>query len=80
MALNHQNSRWGWHRTVRCAIGRCLVRQPRHPTVRVLMQSIVGALTSGGTGQFGAAPDRYYALSGASLAAALTSTRTVRTL
>jgi hypothetical protein len=23
------------HRTVRCAIGHCLVRQPRHPTVRV---------------------------------------------
>jgi hypothetical protein len=23
------------HRTVRCATGHCLVRQPRHPTVRV---------------------------------------------
>jgi hypothetical protein len=23
------------HRTVRCAIGHCPVRQPRHPTVRV---------------------------------------------
>jgi hypothetical protein len=23
------------HRTVRCATGQCLVRQPRHPTVRV---------------------------------------------
>jgi hypothetical protein len=29
----------------------CPVRQPCHPTVRVLTQSIVGALTSGGTGQ-----------------------------
>jgi hypothetical protein len=26
------------------------VRQPRHPTIRVLTQSTVGALTSGGTG------------------------------
>jgi hypothetical protein len=30
------------------------VRQPRHPTVRVLTQSTIGALTSGGTGQSGA--------------------------
>jgi hypothetical protein len=29
---------------------QCPVRQPRHPTVRVLTQSTVGALTSGGTG------------------------------
>jgi hypothetical protein len=36
---------------------QCPVRQPRHPTVRVLMQSTVGALTSDGTGQSGAAPD-----------------------
>jgi hypothetical protein len=27
--------RWA-HRTVRCATGHCPVRQPRHPTVRVL--------------------------------------------
>ena len=53
------------------------MRQPRHPTVRVLTQSTVGALTFGGTGQFGAAPDKYCALSGAPLAAALTSARTV---
>jgi hypothetical protein len=53
------------------------VRQPRHPTVRVLTVSTIGALSSGGTGQSGAAPDRYCALSGAPLAAALTSTRTV---
>jgi hypothetical protein len=33
------------------ATGHCPVRQPRHPTVRVLTQSTVGALTSGGTGR-----------------------------
>jgi hypothetical protein len=49
------------------------VCQPRHPTVRVLTVSTVGALSSGSTGQSGAAPDRYYSLSGAPLAAALTS-------
>jgi hypothetical protein len=49
------------------------VRQPRHPTVRVLTQSTVGALTSGGTGQSGAAPDRHCSLSGAPLTSALTS-------
>jgi hypothetical protein len=53
------------------------VRQSRHPTVRVLTVSTVGALSSCGTGQFGATPDRYYALSGAPLAAALTSACTV---
>jgi hypothetical protein len=47
------------HRTVS-------VRQPHHPTVRVLTVSTVGALSSCGTGQ-----------SGAPLAAALTSARTV---
>jgi hypothetical protein len=56
------------------------VRQPRHPTVRVLTVSTVGALSSGGTGQSGVAPDRYHALSGAPLAAALTSARTIRAL
>jgi hypothetical protein len=53
------------------------VRQPRHLTVRVLTVSIVGALSSGGTGQSGAVPDRYCALSGVPLAAALSSARTV---
>jgi hypothetical protein len=53
------------------------VRQPRHPTVRVRAQSIVGALSSCGTGQSGAAPDRHCSLSGAPLATALTSARTV---
>jgi hypothetical protein len=48
------------------------MRQPRHPTVRVLMVSIVGALTDWGTGQFGDAPDRHYSLSGPPSGAALT--------
>jgi hypothetical protein len=41
------------------------VRQPRHPTVRVLADSTVGALSSGGIEQSGAAPDRHCSLSGA---------------
>jgi hypothetical protein len=60
--------------------GQCMVRQPRHPTVRVLTVSTVGALSSCDTRQSGAAPDRYCALSGAPLAIALTSARTVRAL
>jgi hypothetical protein len=56
------------------------VRQPRHPTVRVLTVSTVGALSSGGTRQSGAALDRYCSLSGAPSAAALTSARTIRAL
>jgi hypothetical protein len=53
------------HQTVRCATGQCPVRQPRHPTVRVLMVSTVGDLSSGGTRQSGATPDRDCSLSGA---------------
>jgi hypothetical protein len=53
------------------------VRQPRHPTVRVRAQTIVGALSSSGIGQSGAAPDMYCSLSGAPLTAALTSAHTV---
>jgi hypothetical protein len=49
------------------------VRQPRHPTIRVLTRSTVGALTSGVTGQSGDAPDRHCSLSGAPLTSALTS-------
>jgi hypothetical protein len=49
------------------------VRQPAcHPTVRVLKVSTVGALTAWGTGQSGAAPDRYCSLSGEPSGAALT--------
>jgi hypothetical protein len=53
------------YRTVRCATGHYPVRQPRHPTVRVLTVLTVGALTSWGTGQSGAAPDSYCSVSGA---------------
>jgi hypothetical protein len=48
------------------------VRQPRHPTIRVLTVSIVGALTAWGTGQSSAAPDRHCSLSGVPSGAALT--------
>jgi hypothetical protein len=34
VAVGEAVCRWA-HRTVRCAIGHCPVRQPRHPTVRV---------------------------------------------
>jgi hypothetical protein len=71
--------RWA-HRTVRCATGQCLVRQPRHSTIRVLTVSTVGALTSWGTGQSGAAPDKHCSLPGAPLTPALTSARTVHAL
>jgi hypothetical protein len=47
------------------------VRQPRHPTVRVLTVLTVGALTDWGTGQSGAALDSHYSLSGAPSGAAL---------
>jgi hypothetical protein len=50
---------------------RCSVRQPRHPTVRVLEQLTVGGLSSSGTGQSGAAPDTHCSLSGAPLTSAL---------
>jgi hypothetical protein len=56
------------------------VRQPRHPTVRVVAVSTVGALSSSGTEQSGAAPGRHCSLSGAPLTSALTSVRTVRAL
>jgi hypothetical protein len=56
------------------------VRQPRHPTVRVLTVLTIGALTAWGTGQPSAAPDNYCSVSGAPLAPALTSVRTVHAL
>jgi hypothetical protein len=48
------------------------VRQPRHPTVRVLTVSTVGALTAWATGQSGVAPDSHCSLPGAPSGAALT--------
>jgi hypothetical protein len=56
------------------------VRRPHHLTVRVWTQMTVRALSSCGTGQSGAAPDKHDSLSGAPLAAALTSARTVHAL
>jgi hypothetical protein len=50
----------------------CPVRQPCHPTVRVLMVSTVGALNAWAIGQSGAAPDSHCSLSGAPSGAALT--------
>jgi hypothetical protein len=60
------------HQTVWCATGHCPVRQPCHPTVRVLTASTIGALTDWGTGLSGAAPDSHCSLSGAPSGAALT--------
>jgi hypothetical protein len=69
IALNHQTTvREG---LLSMGAPNSPVRQPRHPTVRVRAQSTVGALSSSGTGQSGAAPDRYCSLSGAPLTAAL---------
>jgi hypothetical protein len=63
--------RWA-HRTVLCATGQCPMRQPCHPTIRVLTVSTIGALTSWCTGQSGAATDRHCSLSDAPSGAALT--------
>jgi hypothetical protein len=67
---NHQFNRWGG--CLSMGAPDSLVRQPRHPTVRGLTVLTVGALTSWGTGQSGAAPDRHCSLSGAPSGAALT--------
>jgi hypothetical protein len=67
---NHQTNRWGG--CLSMGAPGSPVRQPRHPTVRVLTVLTVGALTSWGTGQSGAAPDRHCLLSGAPFGAAMT--------
>jgi hypothetical protein len=67
---NHQNSRWGG--LLSMGAPDSPMRQPRHPTVRVLTVSTVGALTAWAIGQSGAAPDRRCSLSGAPFGAALT--------
>jgi hypothetical protein len=67
---NHQNSRWGG--LLSMGAPDSPVRQPRHPTVRVLTVSTAGALTAWPTGQSGVAPDSHYSLSGAPSGAALT--------
>jgi hypothetical protein len=67
---NHQTSRWGG--CLSMGAPDSPVRHPRHPTVRVLMVSIVGALTAWVTGQSGDASDMHCSLSGAPSSAALT--------
>jgi hypothetical protein len=67
---NHQTNRWGG--CLSMGAPDSPVRQPCHPTVRVLTVLTVGALTSWGTRQSGAAPDRHCSLSGAPSGAALT--------
>jgi hypothetical protein len=67
---NHQNSHWGG--LLSMGAPDSPVRQPRHPTVRALTVSIVGALSSWCTEQSSAAPDRYCSLSDAPSGAALT--------
>jgi hypothetical protein len=66
---NHQNSRWGG--LLSMGAPDSPVRQPRHPTVRVLTVSTVGALTARATGQSGVAPDSHCSLSSAPSGAAL---------
>ena len=60
--------------------GQCPVRQPRHPTVRVLTVLTVGALSSCGTGQSGVTPDRACSLSSAPSGGCSDSARTVHAL
>jgi hypothetical protein len=67
---NHQFNYWGG--CLSKGVSDSPVRQPHHPTVRVLTVSTIGALTSWCTGQSGAAEDRYCSLSGAPSGAALT--------
>jgi hypothetical protein len=67
---NHQMNRWG--RLVSMGALDSPVRQPRHPTVRVLTVLTVGALTAWATRQSGVAPDNHCSLSGAPSSAALT--------
>jgi hypothetical protein len=66
---NQQNSRWGG--LLSMGAPDSPVRQPHHPTVRVLTVSTIGALTAWGTGQSGAAPDMHCSLLGAPSSAAL---------
>jgi hypothetical protein len=75
---NHQFNRWG--RLLSMGAPDNPVRQPCYSTVTVLAVSTVGALTSWGTGQSGAVPDRHCSLSGAPSAGCSDSARTVRAL
>jgi hypothetical protein len=57
IAPNHQFNRWG--RLLSMGTPDSPVCQPHHPTVRVLTVSTVGALSSCGTVQSGATPERH---------------------
>jgi hypothetical protein len=78
IAPNHQFNRWG--RLLSKGAPDSPVCQPRHPTVRVLTVLTVGDLSSCGTEQSGAAPDRYCSLSGAPSGGCSDSARIVRAL
>ena len=78
IAPNHQFNRWG--RLLSMGAPDNPVRQPRHPIVRVLTVSTVGALSSGGTRQSGAAPNRHCSLSGAPSDSCSDSAQTVHAL
>jgi hypothetical protein len=55
---NHQTNHWGGCLSMGAPDNP--VRQPRHPIVRVLTVSTIGAQTSWGIGQSGAAPDKLF--------------------
>jgi hypothetical protein len=78
IAPNHQFNRWG--RLLSMGAPDSPVRQPRHPTVRVLTVLTVGALSSYGTGQSSAAPDKYCSLSGVPSGCCSDFARTIRAL
>jgi hypothetical protein len=78
IALNHQTTvgggcrRWA-HRIVWCATGHCPVRHHVTQPLGYWSSRPLEALSSSGTGQSGAAPDRRCLLSGAPLTCVLTS-------
>jgi hypothetical protein len=78
IAPNYQFNRWG--RLLSVCAPDSPVRQPRHPTVRVPTVSTVGAESSGGTGQSGAATDSHCSLSGVPSGGCSDSARTIRAL
>ena len=69
------NNRWGG--CVDGRTGHCPVRQPCHPTIRFESCRSLEALSSSGTGQSGAAPDRHCSVSHEPLTGGSDSARTV---
>jgi hypothetical protein len=78
IAPNHQFNRWG--KLLSMGAPDSPVRQPCQQTVRVLTVSTVGALSSCGTEQSGAAPVSPCSLSGAPFGGCFDSARTVHAL